>query len=84
MNTPLKPTDSAPIDAVPINSVPINSVPINCAAYLRQMETVLALELDDDRRAALLAQFERIAAMAAPLMAFALDDRLDVAGVYQA
>ncbi len=79
MNTPLKPTDSAPIDAVPIDAVPIN-----CAAYLRQMETVLALELDDDRRAALLAQFERIAAMAAPLMAFALDDRLDVAGVYQA
>lgn len=53
-------------------------------AYLRQMESVLELELDDAQREALLAQFVRIAAMAEPLMAFALDDRVDVAGVYQA
>ena len=48
------------------------------------MEQVLALELDDARRQELLTQFSRIAAMAAPLMEFPLDDRLEVAGVYQA
>ncbi|MEI2629307.1 oxalurate catabolism protein HpxX [Erwinia aphidicola] len=54
------------------------------AAYVAQMEQVLALELDENRRAELLTQFSRIAAMAAPLMAFPLDDRLEVAGVYKA
>lgn len=54
------------------------------AAYVAQMEQVLALELDDARRQELLTQFSRIAAMAEPLMAFALDERLEVAGVYQA
>ncbi|WP_182611459.1 oxalurate catabolism protein HpxX [[Pantoea] beijingensis] len=54
------------------------------SAYLAQMEQVLALDLDDVRRAELLTQFTRIAAMAAPLMAFPLDDRLEVAGVYKA
>ncbi|OLU28427.1 oxalurate catabolism protein HpxX [Pseudomonas sp. PA27(2017)] len=53
-------------------------------AYVAQMEQVLALELDDARRQELLTQFTRIAAMAEPLMTFALDDRLEVAGVYQA
>ncbi|WP_413721923.1 oxalurate catabolism protein HpxX [Sodalis sp. RH23] len=69
---------------MPNDSPPGDAVPIDCAAYIRQMESVLALKLDDARRAELLAQFERIAAMAAPLMAFPLDDRLDVAGVYKA
>lgn len=50
--------------------------------YLAQMEQILALELDDARRAELLIQLERIAALAAPLMAFPLDDRLEVAGVF--
>lgn len=54
------------------------------AAYVAQMEQVLALELDETRRAELLTQFSRIAAMAAPLMAFPLDARLEVAGVYKA
>lgn len=54
------------------------------AAYVAQMEQVLALELDETRRAELLTQFSRIAAMATPLMAFPLDDRLEVAGVYKA
>lgn len=54
------------------------------AAYISQMEQVLAIELDDARRAELLTQFSRIAGMAAPLMAFPLDDRLEVAGVYKA
>ncbi|EXU77173.1 oxalurate catabolism protein HpxX [Erwinia mallotivora] len=54
------------------------------ASYLAQMEQVLDVPLDDQRRAELLIQFSRIAAMADPLMAFPLDDRLEVAGVYKA
>lgn len=50
--------------------------------YIAQMEQILALELDDTRRAELLTQFNRIAAMAQPLMALPLDDRLEVAGVF--
>ncbi|KJV35522.1 oxalurate catabolism protein HpxX [Pantoea sp. SM3] len=52
------------------------------AAYIAQMEQILALKLDEARRAELLVQFNRIAAMAEPLMAFPLDDRLEVAGVF--
>lgn len=54
------------------------------AVYVAQIEQILALELNDMRRAELLIQFSRIAAMAEPLMAFPLDDRLEVAGVYKA
>ena len=50
-------------------------------AYLAQMEHLLALELDDTRRGELQLQFARIAAMAEPLMAFPLDERLELAGV---
>jgi len=46
------------------------------------MEQILGLEGDDGRRAELLTQFNRIAAMAEPLMALPLDDRLEVAGVF--
>ncbi|MGM3160364.1 MULTISPECIES: oxalurate catabolism protein HpxX [Dickeya] len=53
------------------------------AAYLQQMETLLQLELDDARRQELHMQFTRIAAMAQPLMAFPLDERQEVAGVYR-
>ncbi|MGM1203301.1 oxalurate catabolism protein HpxX [Raoultella ornithinolytica] len=53
-------------------------------AYLAQMEHLLALELDDTRRGELQLQFARIAAMAEPLMAFPLDERLEIAGVYKA
>lgn len=59
-------------------------LPPDWRAYLAQMEQILALELDDDRRAELQRQFMRIAALAEPLMAFPLDERLEVAGVYQA
>ncbi|ORM65663.1 DUF4089 domain-containing protein [Pantoea rodasii] len=52
------------------------------AAYIAQMEQILSLELDEARRAELLVQFNRIAAMAAPLIAMPLDDRLEVAGVF--
>ncbi|MCU7368223.1 oxalurate catabolism protein HpxX [Pantoea stewartii] len=54
------------------------------AAYIAQMEQILNVKLDEDRRAALLQQMTRIADMAAPLMAYPLDDRLEVAGVYKA
>lgn len=54
------------------------------ASYIGHMEQILQLTLDDPRRAELLVQLSRIAEMAAPLMAFPLDDRLEVAGVYQA
>ncbi|MCX8959232.1 oxalurate catabolism protein HpxX [Erwinia psidii] len=53
-------------------------------SYLAQMEQVLGVPLDEQRRAELFIQFSRIAAMADPLMAFPLDDRLEVAGVYKA
>ncbi|MGV8927652.1 MAG: oxalurate catabolism protein HpxX [Ewingella sp.] len=53
------------------------------AAYVRQMESVLALELDDTRRQEVLVHFSRIALMAQPLMELPLDSRLEVAGVYR-
>lgn len=53
-------------------------------AYIHQMETVLALELDDARLQEILVQFGRIAQMAQPLMALSLDPRLEIAGVYRA
>ncbi|MDT3251938.1 oxalurate catabolism protein HpxX [Serratia sp. root2] len=63
----------------------MNNLPAtDWAAYISQMETILALEMDDARRQELLTQFNRIAAMAEPLMAFPLDQRLEIAGVYRA
>jgi Asp-tRNA(Asn)/Glu-tRNA(Gln) amidotransferase C subunit len=58
--------------------------PADWAAYVSQMEAVLALELDDARRQELLTQFSRIAQMAQPLMDLPLDPRLEIAGVYHA
>ena len=58
--------------------------PADWAAYIRQMESVLALELDEARRQELLVQFSRIAQMAQPLMDLPLDSRLEIAGVYRA
>ncbi|CAM3810674.1 DUF4089 domain-containing protein [Rouxiella silvae] len=58
--------------------------PADWAAYISQMEAVLALELDDARRQELLVQFTRIAQMAQPLMDLPLDPRLEIAGVYHA
>jgi len=58
--------------------------PADWAAYISQMEAVLALELDDARRQELLVQFTRIAQMAQPLMDMPLDPRLEIAGVYHA
>lgn len=53
-------------------------------AWLAQMEHILALELDDTRRNELRIQFSRIATMAEPLMAYPLDNRVEIAGVYKA
>jgi len=53
-------------------------------SYIGHMAQILQLDLDAPRRAELLLQLTRIAEMAAPLMAFPLDDRLEIAGVYQA
>ncbi|CFR25043.1 oxalurate catabolism protein HpxX [Yersinia kristensenii] len=58
-------------------------IAMDWAAYIRQMEVLLALELDDTRRAALLLQLERIAAMSGPLMAVPLDEKQEIAGVYR-
>ncbi|MBG0750860.1 MULTISPECIES: oxalurate catabolism protein HpxX [Pectobacterium] len=52
------------------------------AAYLQQMETLLALQLNQERRQELLVQFSRIHAMVQPLMAFPLDEHQEIAGVY--
>ncbi|MBA0165825.1 oxalurate catabolism protein HpxX [Pectobacterium colocasium] len=52
------------------------------AAYLQQMEALLALQLSQERRQELLVQFSRIHAMAQPLMAFPLDEHQEIAGVY--
>lgn len=61
-----------------------NQPAVDWAAYIRQMEAILALEMDDARRQELLIQFNRIAALAEPLMTFPLDPRLEIAGVYRA
>ncbi|AGQ29613.1 oxalurate catabolism protein HpxX [Serratia liquefaciens] len=61
-----------------------NQPAVDWAAYISQMEAILALEMDDARHQELLTQFNRIAALAEPLMAFPLDPRLEIAGVYRA
>ncbi|HGM7029926.1 TPA: oxalurate catabolism protein HpxX [Serratia liquefaciens] len=61
-----------------------NQPAVDWAAYISQMEAILALEMDNARRQELLTQFNRIAALAEPLMAFPLDPRLEIAGVYRA
>lgn len=61
-----------------------NQPAVDWAAYISQMEAILALEMEDARRQELLIQFNRIAALAEPLMAFPLDPRLEIVGVYRA
>ena len=62
----------------------MQKVTLDWSTYLAQMEQILGLELDETRRAELQLQFSRIAARAEPLMAFPLDERLEIAGVYKA
>ncbi|MEQ4453538.1 oxalurate catabolism protein HpxX [Kosakonia sp. YIM B13605] len=51
--------------------------------YIRLMEQLLDVPLDDTRRAELEIQLARIAAMAQPLMAFTLPHRQEGAGEYR-
>ncbi len=51
--------------------------------YIRLMEQLLAVPLDDARRAELEVQLTRIAAMAQPLMFFPLPHRQEGAGEYR-
>ncbi|WP_433690165.1 oxalurate catabolism protein HpxX [Kosakonia cowanii] len=52
-------------------------------AWIRLMEQVLEVPLDDARRAELEVQLARIAAMAQPLMQFPLPPRQEGAGEYR-
>lgn len=61
----------------------MNDIPFDWPVYIRLMEQLLAVPLDDPRRAELEIQLTRIAAMAAPLMAFPLPHRQESAGVWQ-
>ncbi|CAK9884402.1 MAG: hypothetical protein XXXJIFNMEKO3_00788 [Candidatus Erwinia impunctatus] len=61
----------------------MKSMQTDWTTYIAQMEHILGVALDDARRDELRIQFTRIAAMAEPLMAYPLDERQEVAGVYQ-
>lgn len=61
----------------------MNTNTAELAALLNAMTQMMELELTDERRAELLIQFSRIAAMAESLMNYPLDDRLEVAGVFR-
>lgn len=52
-------------------------------AWLAAMAQMLDIELDEARRAELLARFSHIATIAEPLMAYPLDPQLEIAGVYR-
>lgn len=62
----------------------MNNTTPDWAAWLLHMEQVMGVTLNDERRAELYIQFTRIAAMAEPLMAFPLNERQEIAGVYKA
>jgi hypothetical protein len=51
--------------------------------YITLMAQILDMPLNDARRAELEVQLRRINEMAQPLMDFKLDQRQEVAGVYQ-
>ncbi|MBK4775816.1 DUF4089 domain-containing protein [Candidatus Pantoea edessiphila] len=57
---------------------------INWQNYIMQMEKLMNLNLNHSSRLELAIQMEYIADIAVPLMAFPLEDRLSVAGVYKA
>jgi len=61
----------------------MNESDFSWADYIQLMEQLLAVPLDAPRRAELAVQLERIAIIAAPLMAFELPPRQEGAGVYQ-
>ncbi|SCB98325.1 Protein of unknown function [Kosakonia oryzendophytica] len=61
----------------------MNTTDFDWLTYIRLMEQLLAVPLDDARRAELEVQLTRIAAMAQPLMAFPLPHRQEGAGEYR-
>jgi hypothetical protein len=56
---------------------------IDWPAYIRAMEQLLNVPLDEMRRKEIEIQLTRMAAMAEPLMEFPLPQREEVAGVYK-
>ncbi|WP_241647703.1 oxalurate catabolism protein HpxX [Rosenbergiella metrosideri] len=56
---------------------------IDWPSYITQMSLLLDIQLDASRRDELALQLARIADIAAPLMAYPLDDRQEVGGVWK-
>ncbi|MBT0722655.1 oxalurate catabolism protein HpxX [Tatumella sp. TA1] len=56
---------------------------IDWPSYIAQMSLLLDLQLPPDRQAELAIELSRIAEIAAPLMAYPLDDRQEVGGVWK-
>jgi len=56
---------------------------IDWPAYIRAMEQLLNVPLDEARRKELEVQLTRMAGLAEPLMNFPLPQRQEVAGVYK-
>ncbi len=56
---------------------------IDWPAYIRAMEQLLNVPMDEARRKELEVQLIRMAGLAEPLMDFPLPQRLEVAGIYK-
>lgn len=56
---------------------------IDWPAYIRAMEQLLNVPMDEMRRKEIEIQLTRMAGLAEPLMDFPLPQRLEVAGVYK-
>lgn len=61
----------------------MNNDAVEWKVWIRLMEQILDVPLDDTRRAELEMQLARIAAMAQPLMQFPLPPRQEGAGEYR-
>lgn len=61
----------------------MNNDAVEWKVWIRLMEQILDVPLDDARRAELEVQLARIAAMAQPLMHFPLSSRQEGAGEYR-
>jgi hypothetical protein len=56
---------------------------LNLEAYVNSMATVLLLDLPPEIRPSIIENFERIAAIAAPLLEFELPDTIESAPTFQ-
>lgn len=56
---------------------------IDWPSYITQMSLLLDIQLDESRQNELAMQLARIADIAEPLMAFPLDERQEVGGVWK-